>query len=85
MKNVEIDWRGERIWGSKVCEYAKEIFAKMVELGNQKNWTFWMSDQSQTKQLLGEALTTSHLVNEFSEDQELYEGDIQWLIQNAPD
>jgi hypothetical protein len=56
----------------------------MVELGNQKNWTFWMSDQSQTKQLLGEAVKACHLVNEFSEDQELYEGDIQWLIQNAP-
>ena len=68
-----------------VCEYAKEIFAKMVELGNQKNWTFWMSDQSQTKQLLGEAVKACHLEVEFSEDQELYEGDIQWLIQNAPD
>jgi hypothetical protein len=43
-----------------------------------------MSDQSQTKQLLGEAVKACHLVNEFSEDQELYEGDIQWLIQNAP-
>jgi hypothetical protein len=43
-----------------------------------------MSDQSQTKQLLGEAVKACHLVNEFPEDQELYEGDIQWLTQNAP-
>ena len=80
MKNV-CAW----VWESKVCEYAKEIFCKMVELGNQKNWTFWMSDQQNTKQLLGEAVKACHLVNEFSEDKELYEGDIQWLIQNAPD
>lgn len=72
------------IKSSPVCEYAKEIFAKMIELGNQKNWTSWMSDQNQTKRLIGEAVKACHLVNEFSEDQELYEGDIDWLIENSP-
>lgn len=72
------------IKSSPVCEYAKEIFAKMIELGNQKNWTSWMSDQNQTKQLIGEAVKACHLVNEFSEDQELYEGDIDWLVENSP-
>lgn len=69
---------------SKVCGYAKEIFTKMVELGNQKNWTSWMSDQNQTKQLIGEAVKACHLVQEFSEDQDLYRGDIDWLIENSP-
>lgn len=64
--------------------YAKEIFTKMVELGNQKNWTSWMSDQSQTKQLMAEAVKACHLVQEFSEDQDLYRGDIDWLIENSP-
>ena len=69
---------------SKVCGYAKEIFAKMVELGNQKNWTSWMSDQIQTEQLMAEAVKACHLVQEFSEDQDLYRGDIDWLIENSP-
>lgn len=69
---------------SKVCGYAKEIFTKMVELGNQKNWTSWMSDQSQTKQLMAEAVKACHLVQEFFEDQDLYRGDIDWLIENSP-
>ena len=69
---------------SKVCGYAKEIFTKMVELGNQKNWTSWLSDQSQTKQLMAEAVKACHLVQEFSEDQELYRGDIDWLIEKSP-
>ena len=68
---------------SKVCEYAKEIFAKMIELGTQKNWT-WLSDQIQTKQLMAEAVKACHLVQEFSEDQDLYRGDIDWLIENSP-
>ncbi len=72
------------IKSSLVCEYAKEIFAKMIELGNQKNWTSWMSDQIQTKQLIAEAVKACHLVQEFSEDQDLYRGDIDWLIENSP-
>jgi predicted GNAT family acetyltransferase len=70
---------------SRACEYAKEIFAKMVELGSIKNWTHWMSDQSLSKELMKEAVKACHLSNEFLEDQELYEGDIQKLIENCPD
>lgn len=69
---------------SRACEYSKELFAKMIELGSIKNWN-WMSDQSQTKELIKEAVKACHLSNEFLEDQELYEGDIQRLIENCPD
>jgi hypothetical protein len=70
---------------SKTCEYAKEIFTKMVQLGSIKDWPHWMSNQSQTKELIKEAVKACHLSNEFLEDQELYEGDIQKLIENCPD
>ena len=69
---------------SKVCGYAKEIFAEMISLGDKKNWTHWMSDLVQTKQLIKEAVESCRLTIEFQEDRELYEADIQWLIENSP-
>lgn len=66
----------------KVCEYSQEIFNKMIELGSQKNWAFWMSDQTQTKELINQAVEACYLTKEWEEDQELYEGDIAWLIEN---
>lgn len=66
----------------KVCEYSQEVFAKMIDLGNEKGWESWMSDQDQVKILISEAVKNCHLVEEWKEDEELYLGDIAWLIEN---
>ena len=67
---------------SNVCEYAKEIFTKMVRISENKNLQFF--NQADVEQMLQEAVDLCHLRHEFLEDEELYRGDISHLINNRP-
>ncbi|MFM6004497.1 MAG: hypothetical protein ACKPA7_13095, partial [Sphaerospermopsis kisseleviana] len=68
---------------SPVCEYAKEIFTVMVKIAEDRGLRF--SNQDHIERLIREAVDICKLTFEFLEDEELYRGDINHLINNRPD